>query len=415
MKKISVIIPVYNTEKYLPRAINSIMESSIINSIEIIVVDDASSGNCKEIVEQYSTVRYIKHETNQGLFQARYTGIIHASGEFIVHLDPDDWVVNDIYKKAYETALLNSSDVVLFNVVQCDESGKEWFENYNMLPEFQNKSGKDILEQIYFFGSRHWIWHVCWNKLIKKEVAQDLIGNIQNYKHLLMYEDLLWSTLLFVNVKDRNSISSLKIIGLKYFRHKESITHVKDSKVFIKKIEDTLFVLDTIENLFIRVKLKEEYSMFLLETKYYIFSLYFQKNLKNFKSIYPQFKSIYTFLTTYDKQSMENLLLEKSADEIIQKLLKIGLKKVTIFGLGDFSRVLLCKLRHFNIDITSFTVSNPTNGYFESLPIYTIEEALDKGNTNFVIASLGSFYLIKESILNANKESKCLNIIGKFD
>lgn len=413
--KLSVIIPVYNAEKYLSRAIDSVLRSSMKDAIEIIVVDDASQGSCKEIVEKYLNVRYIKHEINQGLFHARYTGIMHATGEFIAHLDPDDWVENDIYKQAYDTALLNSSDIVLFNVIQCNESGKEWFESYNMLPEFQNKSGKDILDQIYFFGSRHWIWHVCWNKLIKKEVAQNLIVNIKNYKHLLMYEDLLWSTLLFVNLKDKNSISSVKTIGLKYFRHEESITQGKDSRTFIKKIEDTLFVLETIESLFIRVKLKEEYSDLLLKTKYHIFSLYFPKTLNDFECIYPQFKSIYTFLKRYDEQNIDNLLLEKSSDEIIQKLLKIGLKEVTIFGLGEFSKVLLNKLRCFNIVVTSFTVSNPTNGNFESLPIYTINEALEKGNTNFVIASLGSFYFIKESILNANKELRCLNIIGKFD
>lgn len=413
--KLSVIIPVYNTEKYLSRAIDSVLRSSMKDAIEIIVVDDASKGSCKEIVEKYLNVRYIKHEINQGLFHARYTGIMHATGEFIAHLDPDDWVENDVYTKTYESAILNSSDVVLFNVVQCDESGKEWFEDFNMLPEFQNKSGKDILNHIYFFGSRHWIWHVCWNKLIKREIAQNMLLTIDNLKHLIMYEDLLWSTLLFMYLKQSYSISSIQTIGLKYFRHSDAITSKSDIKSFIKKIEDIQFVLKNIDQLFKSNNLHKEYSLLFLETKYYIYSIYFQSELKHFEKTLPQFGEIYTFLNTYNSKATNTLLLEQSAKEIIQKVVQKKIKEVTIFGLGDFAIMMLKKLKDNNIDVTSFTVTKPIEQSFMSLPIYSIEDSLKCNNTNFIISSLGSFYTIKESILQKSKNAQLLNVIGKFD
>ena len=122
MHQLTVIIPVYNSEEFLPRAINSVLQSTL-RDIEIIVVDDASQGNCKEIVDTYEHIKYIKHEKNKGLFLARLTGIQNANGEYIAHLDADDWVELNTCEVAYNTAIQNSADMVIFNL--CFEYGNK--------------------------------------------------------------------------------------------------------------------------------------------------------------------------------------------------------------------------------------------------------------------------------------------------
>ena len=100
-KKLSIIVPVYNAEKYMEKCLDRLLEQSYKN-IEIIIVNDCSQGNCEEIVEKYknidSRIKYIKHEKNKGLFQARITGSSIATGEYIAFLDSDDYVSIDYYR-----------------------------------------------------------------------------------------------------------------------------------------------------------------------------------------------------------------------------------------------------------------------------------------------------------------------------
>ena len=97
-KKLSLVIPVYGTEKYLKRCLDSIIKQSW-PEIEIIIVNDCSPGNVTEIVNEYkkkySNIVYCIHEKNKGLFQARITGAEKATGTYIAFLDSDDYVTRD--------------------------------------------------------------------------------------------------------------------------------------------------------------------------------------------------------------------------------------------------------------------------------------------------------------------------------
>lgn len=99
--KISVIIPTFNREKLLPRAINSILNQTFQN-FEIIVVDDASTDNTKQILKQYQKIsrkiKVITHATNQGVSAARNTGNSYASGTYIAIMDSDDFARPDFLK-----------------------------------------------------------------------------------------------------------------------------------------------------------------------------------------------------------------------------------------------------------------------------------------------------------------------------
>lgn len=88
----SFVIPVFNAEKYLVRCLESIFAQTC-SDFEVIVVDDASTGNCREIVESFGQeIHYVRHDRNKSLLQARITGARHAKGEYLIPVDADDYV-----------------------------------------------------------------------------------------------------------------------------------------------------------------------------------------------------------------------------------------------------------------------------------------------------------------------------------
>ena len=101
MKKISVIVPIYNTEKYLKRCFDSILSSTYEN-LEVILVDDGSPDNSGKICDEYaardSRIRVI-HKKNGGLSSARNAGLDIATGDYVTFVDSDDYIASDIYEK----------------------------------------------------------------------------------------------------------------------------------------------------------------------------------------------------------------------------------------------------------------------------------------------------------------------------
>ena len=110
---ISIIIPVYNVEKYLDRCISSVLDQTYQN-LQIILVDDGSTDNCSELCEKYkildARVRVI-HKSNGGAADARNMGLQIADGEYIGFVDADDYIAKDMYECLYET--LKKVNVIL--------------------------------------------------------------------------------------------------------------------------------------------------------------------------------------------------------------------------------------------------------------------------------------------------------------
>ena len=115
MIKISVIVPVYNTEKYLPKCLDSLVNQTL-KDIEIIIVNDGSPDNSQKIIDDYvKKYKNIKafEKKNGGLSDARNYGIKKASGEYIAFLDSDDYVTVDMYEKMYKKAISQHFDMVV--------------------------------------------------------------------------------------------------------------------------------------------------------------------------------------------------------------------------------------------------------------------------------------------------------------
>ena len=122
MIKVSVVIPVYNSEKYLKKCIDSVINQTL-KEIEIILIDDGSTDGSAEICKRYlkdSRVSYY-YKQNEGLAAARADGIAKATGEYIGFVDSDDWLELDTYKKMYNAAKSNDADIAFCNCIENED------------------------------------------------------------------------------------------------------------------------------------------------------------------------------------------------------------------------------------------------------------------------------------------------------
>ena len=123
MIKVSVVIPIFNAEKYLEQCIRSVMEQTL-KDIEIILIDDGSTDGsaeiCNKFVSEDKRIIYYYKE-NEGLAAARQDGIERASGKYVGFVDSDDWVEPDMFEKMYIAGKSNDSDVVLCNAFKYSE------------------------------------------------------------------------------------------------------------------------------------------------------------------------------------------------------------------------------------------------------------------------------------------------------
>lgn len=120
MAKVSVIVPVYNVEKYLKRCLDSLINQTL-SDIDIICINDGSKDSSLQILEQYAQKDsriVIYSQENSGLSVARNTGLEHASGEYIGFVDSDDWVDLDFYEKLYNSAKNNNADIAVADFIR---------------------------------------------------------------------------------------------------------------------------------------------------------------------------------------------------------------------------------------------------------------------------------------------------------
>ncbi len=124
--KVSVIVPVYNVEKYLDRCVQSIRNQTL-RDIEIILVNDGSPDNCPAMCDEYarqdSRIKVI-HKKNAGLGMACNSGLDAATGEFVAFCDSDDWIEAEMYETQYGEAIGNNADMVFTGLKRVGSDGK---------------------------------------------------------------------------------------------------------------------------------------------------------------------------------------------------------------------------------------------------------------------------------------------------
>jgi glycosyltransferase involved in cell wall biosynthesis len=181
MINVSIIIPVYNTAKYLKRCLDSVILQTL-SGIEILIINDGSTDESPLIIGEYKKkdrrIRIIS-KPNGGLSSARNRGIEAARGEYILHVDSDDWIEPDMCEALYNEAKKNNADIVTSDV---------FFENHN---------GVKIKHEPYSCICEHSAVLKCfifrkglnsvWNKLILRQLY--INNNIRHYEDISMGED----------------------------------------------------------------------------------------------------------------------------------------------------------------------------------------------------------------------------------
>lgn len=195
MDKISVIVPVYNVEKYLSRCLDSILAQTYEN-IEIILVDDGSADNsgiiCDEYAKKYDNIKVI-HKENGGQSSARNEGLKAATGEYIGFVDSDDWIDKDMYAYLYKILKETDSDVADISAKFMTKAGQV------IQPEIKlvTYEGKDILRNYMRTGIEDKCGQFAvWRKLYKRE----LFDNVR-FKEGKIYEDILINFELLAKAK----------------------------------------------------------------------------------------------------------------------------------------------------------------------------------------------------------------------
>lgn len=226
-KIVSVIVPVYNTHKYLERCIRSIMDQSYRN-LDIVLIDDGSQDNsleiCKSFEKEDKRIR-VFHKENGGVSSARNLGIEKAQGEYIVFIDSDDRVERNFIENLLAKSQENS--IVICNFVYCDENGNittshEMLEDGNLsdLGAFVTS----VVVERKIFGS------VC-RTLFPSKIIKD--NNIK-FVNCILAEDQLFTLTV---VSYCSAIITLKEAMYVYFDNSSSATHKVYRKNFLKDRE----------------------------------------------------------------------------------------------------------------------------------------------------------------------------------
>ena len=179
---VSVVVPIYKVEKYLPRCIDSILNQTYSN-LEVILVDDGSPDGCSAICDDYARqdprIRVI-HKENQGLGMARNTGIDHATGDYICFFDSDDYIAPETIAVTLATARENQADLVVFGYQEVTPQGKVLNTHVPCPPKYCF-SGREITHELLpgaLYGDwkaeGDWKLPLCaWNKLYATAVIRD--------------------------------------------------------------------------------------------------------------------------------------------------------------------------------------------------------------------------------------------------
>jgi len=226
MKKVTIIVPVYNVEQYLEEAIQSAIQQTYEN-IEILLIDDGSKDSSGSICDQYAQKdKRIKvfHQENQGLSGARNTGLKNATGEYIMFLDSDDIFPKDACEQMLKYIEETNADYVIGNYTNMDDNGTIWEKPVFAKDKYTKfkLSIKDFEKSFYIMNSG------VWNKMFRKSFLDELgIWFVER----VPAEDAIFTTYCFM--KSKNVYYLPNIVYHYRLRYSDSISSSCTKKYFM--------------------------------------------------------------------------------------------------------------------------------------------------------------------------------------
>lgn len=392
-KKLSIVVPNYNNEKYLKKCIECLLQQTYKN-VEIIVVNDGSKGKSDEIMATYSDnpkIKYVKHDVNKGLFQARLTGASNATGDYITFLDADDYVSIDYYRTMMRKAEETNSDMVISRMALEYDSGKQI--EYKLFEKhFESLNGKECIDQYFKQKGLDFSWHTIWNKIYSKKLwdkAAKHYGDIK--ERLVMTEDFAFSTVLFYYCTKLTQVQNDRIF---YCQHDVTSTSIQDitfSKAE-KNIHDMNVSFTFVENFMKKVGIYDKYKEQLNEWKH-LYANQHRNNVKRAKKLSKAEKEkIYNIIDEFcdDKSKIYNAdffyTIEVKYNDKLEKIKQL---------------IASPKIKCVSFDIFDTLITRP---FYEPLDMFRIMDKDYRELThNDVGINFSKIRVISENICRENK------------
>lgn len=334
--KISVIVPVYNVEKYLKQCLDSIVNQTYKN-LEIIIVNDGTKDNSMKIVEEYLQDKRIKviNKENGGLSSARNIGIKESTGDYISFVDSDDYISLSMYEELVKN--ITGEDIIIFNYSRLDDKTKKIVKNKYI------KDNKMISldKNLNYLYSR--IELVCWNKIYKATFIKEKKFNFLE----IVNEDVFWNIEVFY------SAENVKILNQDFYYYRINRSDSITAKGKIKNSIDSLLQEESYKVIILNLNKLiennlENYSLgrilyLLLEKELYNAKL---KNEVEFKKIDFYLKK---YLQLKEKDEVEKKILLEKIRELIgsnntKKIFNLNLTNLYYWKEKVFNVNLLRKL-----------------------------------------------------------------------
>lgn len=306
MKKVSVIVPVYNVEHYLEKCLTSLV-SQTLEKIEILVINDGSKDNSQQVIDQFqekypNKIRSFQKE-NGGLSDARNYGLDRANGEFIGFVDSDDYVSPMMFEEMYGLAQKYDAEMVICNLQKVDERGAVT----QKLTQIPNMPEKIILDENFSVFSD--LSYFACNKLFKKNLFKN-----KRFKKGIHFEDihLIPQLLLECDV-----LAQTQAYHYNYFERTDSIT-----KTHTDRGLDILRAIEVVEEFFLNSKYSDRI-----------------KELENFWIL----QGVYSFLA-YLAFVKDKNVYQKLTDEYVNFIKKRDISILKILSYRRFNQNYLLSL-----------------------------------------------------------------------
>jgi len=251
--KVSVVIPVYNIEKYLRRCLNSITAQTYHN-LEIIIVNDCSPDNSESIIQEYckqdSRIHYLKNDVNLGLGASRDRGIHSAKGIYIMFVDSDDFIHHTTIEHCVEWIEKYDSDIVEFNFRYYREG--DVIDLNRHTSEYKIEHIEALNRDTDLLHLNNKINDVCWNKLYKTDIIKKLGLEFR----VRFYEDTPFTRAYSLNIKQA-VIVSLPLYY--YFINPSSITCTISTHKVIAAVDASCKVLDVFNKYNATFQIRKDY------------------------------------------------------------------------------------------------------------------------------------------------------------
>ena len=272
--KVSLIITLFNQEHFLVYAYSFIQYQNL-KDLEIIILDDASQDNSlkiiKNLIKKDKRIIYLKNKNNKGSFYSRNIGDMLSRGEYILVIDPDDLLLNNILLKAYIIAKYYNLDILQYYIIKGSyKDNKIWRKN-------KYESGilyKDKVKEVFFYS----VTRTLWDKLIKKDIFIRGINFMKkeflNKVYFVHSDDIIFWGI----INSARTYGFLEQIGYSYnYDNPVSIVHHYYDSKYMNKIFHSLFV--TLKYYYIQTKENKEEKNYVGYTFFYDKVYKYHKNL----------------------------------------------------------------------------------------------------------------------------------------